>query len=98
MRELVRRSGATVVLKGAGTLVAAPGRPAALVAAGSPALAKGGSGDILCGLAASLAARGLEPFDAARAAALIHGRAASAAALRSSEDAFQPADLLSCLR
>lgn len=97
VRELVRRSGATVLLKGAGTLVAAPGRPVRLVAAGSPALAKGGSGDILCGIVAALAARGLDLFDAASAAALLHGRAASAATLGRSAESFLPSDLLDCL-
>lgn len=94
VRALADRSGATVLLKGAGTLVASPGGPAALVAAGSPALAKGGSGDILCGLCASLLARGLAPRDAACAAALLHGRAAVAASLARSQDAFVPTDLL----
>ena len=97
-RELSARSGATVLLKGAGTLVASPGKPLALVAAGSPALAKGGSGDILCGLCAALAARGLSAHDAACAAALLHGRAAAAAATGRSEDAFVPSDLLRFLR
>ena len=97
-RELAARSGATVVLKGAGTLVAAPGRPLSLVAAGNPGLAKGGSGDILAGLCAALLARGLAPFDAARAAAFLHGRAADLAVLRRSPDSFLPSDLLDELR
>ena len=97
-RELAARSGATVVLKGAGTLVAAPNRPLSLVAAGNPGLAKGGSGDLLAGLCAALLARGLAPFDAARAAALLHGRAADLAVLRGSPDSFLPSDLLGELR
>lgn len=92
-RALAARSGGTVVLKGAGTLVAAPGRALALVAAGNPGLAKGGSGDLLAGLCAALLARGLEPFDAACAAALLHGRAADLAALRHGTDAMLPSDL-----
>lgn len=93
-RELARRSGATVLLKGAGTLVASPGRPTALVAAGSPALAKGGSGDVLCGICASLLARGLAPRDAACAAALLHGRAAAAKApFQSGCETFLPTDI-----
>ena len=93
-RELAARTGATVVLKGAGTLVASPGRPLSLVAAGNPGLAKGGSGDLLAGLCAALLARGLVPYDAARAAAFLHGRAADLAVLRRSPDAFLPSDLL----
>lgn len=93
-RELAERSGATVVLKGAGTLVAEPGRPLTLVPTGSPALAKGGSGDILAGFCAALLARGLAPYDAARVAVYRHGHAAFLAALSRSEDSFLPSDLL----
>ena len=93
-RELAARSGAAVVLKGAGTLVAAPDRPLALVAAGNPGLAKGGSGDLLAGLCAALLARGLAPYDAACAAAFLHGRAADLAVLRRTPDSFLPSDLL----
>ena len=91
-------TGTVVVLKGAGTLVAAPGRPLSLVAAGNPGLAKGGSGDLLAGLCASLLARGLAPYDAARAAAFLHGRAADLAAIRRSPDSLLPSDLLDELR
>lgn len=97
VREIAVRSGAVVILKGAGSLVAAPGFPTTLVAAGSPALARGGSGDILCGVVAALLARGLSPFDAACSAVLLHGRAATAASLARSDEAFVPTDLLDAL-
>ena len=97
-RELAERSGATVALKGAGTLVAAPGRPLALVPCGNPGLARGGSGDILAGLCAAMLARGLAPYDAARAAVWRHGRAADLAAVRRGAEAMLPTDLLAELR
>lgn len=93
-RELAARSGATVALKGAGTLVAAPGRPIFVVPCGNPGLARGGSGDILAGLCAALLARGLEPFDAARVAVWRHGRAADLAAVRRGAESMLPTDLL----
>ena len=93
-RALAEKSGATAVLKGAGTLVASPGRPLTIVAAGNPGLAKGGSGDLLCGLCAALFARGLAPHDAACAAVWLHGRAADLAALRRGPEAMRPSDLL----
>ena len=93
-RALAERSGATVVLKGAGTLVATPGRELTLIAAGNPGLARGGSGDLLCGLCAALLARGLAPHDAACAAAFLHGRAADLAALRRTPEGLLPSDLL----
>ncbi|NUR61297.1 MAG: NAD(P)H-hydrate dehydratase [Catenulispora sp.] len=77
VRELVARTGCSVLLKGSTTLVAEPGNPTVRVnPTGSPALATAGSGDVLSGLAGGLLAAGLPPFDAAAAAAWIHGRAA----------------------
>lgn len=72
--------GCTVVLKGARTVVAAPGHPSAVVPTGNPGLASGGTGDVLAGLVGALLASGLEPWDAARAAAWVHGRAGDLAA------------------
>src|SRR5699024_4498476 len=46
-RRLCDRFGCVVVLKGAGTVVAAPGALAQVVAAGNPGLASGGTGDVL---------------------------------------------------
>lgn len=92
-RSLAAKTGATVVLKGAGTLVAAPGRPLSLVPCGNPGLARGGSGDILAGFCAAMLARGLAPFDAARAAVWTHGRAADLAAVRHGAEAMLPTDL-----
>lgn len=73
--RLAESSGQTVLLKGAPTLVAGPGRPVHYVGAGGPALAKGGTGDVLAGLAGGLLARGLDPLSAGVAAAWVHGRA-----------------------
>jgi NAD(P)H-hydrate epimerase len=64
-----------VLLKGAHTVVAAPnGRIMALPFA-NPAMAKGGSGDVLAGAIAGLRAQGLDPFEAAVAGAYLHGLA-----------------------
>ncbi|MEV6394176.1 NAD(P)H-hydrate dehydratase [Streptomyces sp. NPDC051907] len=79
VRELAERYGATVLLKGSTTLVAAPdgGRsPVRVNPMGTPWLATAGSGDVLSGLAGSLLAAGLEARDAGSAAAYLHGLAA----------------------
>jgi hydroxyethylthiazole kinase-like uncharacterized protein yjeF len=83
VRELASRYGATVLLKGSTTLVAAPdgGRsPVRVNPTGTPWLATAGSGDVLSGLAGSLLAAGLETRDAGSAAAYLHGLAARYAA------------------
>jgi NAD(P)H-hydrate epimerase len=83
-RRLAERSGAIVLLKGPGTVIAEPGGPATgrtvINPTGSAALATAGSGDVLTGIIAGFLARGLEPFEAAAAAAWVHGRAAERAA------------------
>lgn len=65
----------TVVLKGAGTVVADPDGDAAVCPTGNPGMATGGSGDVLGGLLAALLAQGLSPGDAARVAVYVHGLA-----------------------
>ena len=67
--------GAVVVLKGASTLVADPSGKLYVNSSGNPALATAGSGDVLAGALAALAARGLAPVEAAVLAVYLHGRA-----------------------
>lgn len=69
------------VLKGSGTIVAEAGR-LALVRTGGPELARAGTGDVLAGMIGALLAQGCVPYDAAVAAAYLHGRAGSLGAAR----------------
>ncbi|MDH2389531.1 NAD(P)H-hydrate dehydratase [Streptomyces sp. HNM0663] len=84
VRELAARFGATVLLKGSTTLVAAPGDAAPVRAnpMGTPWLATAGSGDVLSGLTGSLLAAGLDARDAGSVGAYLHGLAARLAAAR----------------
>jgi len=70
---LAARSGAVVVLKGAGSLVADPGGALYLNTTGGPLLASGGTGDVLAGLIGALMAQGLDALSAARSAIFLHG-------------------------
>ncbi|MFE9422133.1 NAD(P)H-hydrate dehydratase [Kitasatospora sp. NPDC006697] len=79
-RELADRYGATVLLKGSTTVVARPDGAARVNPTGTSWLATAGSGDVLAGLAGALLAAGLTPFDAAPAAAYLHGLAGRLAA------------------
>jgi NAD(P)H-hydrate epimerase len=78
-RALAADTGAIVLLKGPGTVVAAPDGRARICPVGGPWLATAGTGDVLTGVIAGLLARGVEPFDAAAAGAFLHGIAADAA-------------------
>lgn len=75
-RQLAERCGAIVVLKGAGTVIADPAGRVAINPTGGPALAAGGTGDVLTGMLAGLLAQGLDPFEAATLASFLHGHAA----------------------
>ncbi|YAL82708.1 bifunctional ADP-dependent NAD(P)H-hydrate dehydratase/NAD(P)H-hydrate epimerase [Dermacoccaceae bacterium W4C1] len=78
-RAVADHLGATVLLKGAVTVVVPPSgseSPIRSQADGSPWLATAGSGDVLAGLAGTLLASGLSPLDAGSAAAAVHGYAA----------------------
>jgi ADP-dependent NAD(P)H-hydrate dehydratase / NAD(P)H-hydrate epimerase len=78
-RELASRLGAIVVLKGPATVVAHPRGHATINPTGGPELATAGTGDVLTGIVAALLARAgpTSAFEAAAAAAWIHGRAAA---------------------
>ncbi|MFD4545359.1 NAD(P)H-hydrate dehydratase [Streptomyces sp. NPDC058466] len=81
VRELAGLYGATVLLKGATTLVADAGGGAVRVnATGTAWLATAGSGDVLSGLAGSLLAAGLSALDAGSVGAYLHGLAGRFAA------------------
>lgn len=91
---LAERSGATVVLKGATTLVAEPSGQLALCIAGGPGLATGGTGDVLTGVIGALLAQGIEPGLAARAGVELHGRAGDRATRALGERAVLASDVV----
>lgn len=64
-----------VVLKGAGTVVAAPDGTASINPTGGPNLATAGTGDVLSGAIGGLLAQGCSPFDAAVCGVYLHGMA-----------------------
>ncbi len=74
-KEFAEEYGVTVILKGHHTIVTASDGEQYINITGNPGLATGGSGDVLAGITASLAARGINESAAAAMAVYIHGKA-----------------------
>ena len=93
------RLGCHVLLKGARTVMT-DGRARAVNRVGSPAMAKGGSGDVLTGILAGLLAQRLLPdtLTVMQCAALIHGMAGKSAAKEHGVESVLPEELCAAIR
>src|SRR6185295_8643554 len=90
---LAKKTGAIVVLKGAGTLVT-DGERTFVNSTGNPGMATAGSGDVLTGVIASLLAQGMDPFDGAILGVHLHGIAGDLAAAQVGEHGMIASDML----
>ncbi|MEO8196438.1 MAG: NAD(P)H-hydrate dehydratase [Thermoanaerobaculia bacterium] len=88
VRRAAELSGAIVVLKGARTLVGLPSGEVSINTTGNPAMASGGSGDVLTGLLAARLAQGDDPLFAAQLAVHLHGLAGDLAVAAGSAPAL----------
>lgn len=79
VRAIAARRHAVVLSKGSPTVVAGPDGRVRVVSTGDARLATAGTGDVLTGALVALLAQGLEPLEAAAAAAYLHGRAGALA-------------------
>lgn len=93
-RRRAQEWGHVVVLKGAFTVVAAPDGRAVLEPFANPALATGGTGDVLAGIIVALRAQGAGPFEATAAGAYLHGLAGELVRKRLGPAGAAAADLL----
>ena len=92
--DFARRYGCVLALKGPGTVVAAPDGRLLRNTTGNCGMAKGGSGDVLTGLIASLLAQGAAPVQAAAGGVWLHGRAGDLAAERLTAWCMTPEDVI----
>ena len=96
-REFAQAHGCVLVLKGHRTVVAVPEGNVLVNTTGGSGLARGGSGDVLTGIIASLLAQGATAVQAAAAGVWMHGRAGDLASARLSAYAMTPEDVIGSL-
>jgi hydroxyethylthiazole kinase-like uncharacterized protein yjeF len=92
-RDAAQTWGQVVVLKGAATVIASPDGDVAIAPFENPALASGGTGDVLAGTIGSLLAQGLEPYAAARLGVYLHGLAGDQVRERFGDSGLLASDL-----
>jgi NAD(P)H-hydrate epimerase len=95
--EMAAKWNQIVLLKGAHTIIAAPDGRTMVMPFANPALAKGGSGDVLAGAIVGLRAQGVEAFEAAVAGAYLHGLAGELASEQLGPTAVVAGDLVGLL-
>ena len=92
--EFASHVNATIVLKGAPSIVATPEGQAHINPTGNPGMATGGTGDVLTGLLAALIGQGLNTSDAACTAVYLHGLAADIAAKKTGHISLIASDII----
>ena len=95
-KDFAKENNVVLVLKGANTVVT-DGKSVFVNMTGNPAMAQGGSGDMLAGMIGAFTAQGISPFDAAKAAVYIHGRCGDEAAERISSRGMTVSDMTELL-
>jgi NAD(P)H-hydrate epimerase len=94
--QMAERTGAIVVLKGAGTVVT-DGQRVYINKTGNPGMATAGSGDVLTGVITALVGQGLGNFDAAVLGVYIHGLAGDIAAEKGGAVSMMATDIIRML-
>ncbi len=93
-RDFAVRYAVYLVLKGAGTVVAAPDGSIAINGSGNPGMASGGMGDVLTGIIVSLLGQGYPTLEACRLGVFLHGHAADLVAREKGEIGITATDVL----
>lgn len=96
-RAAANKTGKTIILKGAGTIIAETGHKLAVNLTGNPGMATGGSGDVLAGLLTGLLGQGMSTYDASVTAVYLHGIAGDIAAHDYTQSALIAGDIIEAL-
>ena len=96
-RELAEQYGVTCVLKDAATVIARKDGKLFVNTSGSAAMAKGGSGDVLCGVIAGLLGLGVDECEAASLGVYVHGLAGEKAAQKYGVHSVLAGELADCV-
>lgn len=98
VRRLCSRMNCVTIVKGAHTMVCSHEGKCFFNMSGNPGMAKGGSGDVLAGLVAGLAARGYDSLSAAILGVWFHGVAGDKAAMSLGRESMNSSDILGNIR
>lgn len=94
LQDLLEKYRGVVVLKGSGSLVAAPGETIRLCVNGHHGMATAGMGDVLAGMLAGYRAQGLSAWQAAQTAVLVHALAAEDFSVEKDEASLVASDVI----
>ncbi len=94
VRDFCQKENVITVLKGAYTIIAEPFGRVYINSLGNAGMAKGGSGDVLAGIIASLLAQGADEFDSALCGVYIHSASGDSAAEKLSQYSMTPTDII----
>ncbi len=95
--EFVESKQVILILKGAPTMILAPGQLPVIIPRGDPGMATAGSGDVLTGILTALLAQGMPLFDAAVLGVVLHALAGEACAREKTSYGYSASDLIEAL-
>jgi NAD(P)H-hydrate epimerase len=97
VRAFATRYGASVVLKGARSVIGAPDGRVFVNPTGNPGMASGGTGDVLTGILGAFLARGMDPVAALQSSVYLHGSAGDIAAERVGQEPLIASDVIAAI-